>query len=80
MYIRKDAKIIVAEIKYGTIPKNVRREVDDKVETFLLQNPRYKGYTFETLLISGREKEEANAFRDAFDYVISLEDLFREAE
>ncbi len=78
MYIRKDHKIIICEIKYydGEVKSNVEREVAKKIELFKKYNVKYKNYTFEKTLITTEGAKEALIKKEFFDYIITFDDIF----
>jgi hypothetical protein len=75
MYIRKDHRIIVCEIKYydSNVRSNVEKEITQKIELFREHNKKFNNYTFEKALIT---TEGVQSNRDFFDYVITYDDLF----
>jgi hypothetical protein len=81
MYIRKDHRIIVCEIKYHdvNIRSNLEKEITQKIELFREYNEKYKNYTFEKALITTEGLNEAQSRRDFFDYVITYDHLFDKA-
>jgi len=81
MYIRKDAKIIVCEIKYNNdtpITRKVIGQVQEKVESFIEHNPRYRRHTFETALITAEPAPDKLAAEGFFTYLIDGKQLFTE--
>jgi hypothetical protein len=59
MYIRKDSKIIVCEIKYNNdapVNRKVIKEVQEKLDRFIANNPKYRRYTLETALITHKAR------------------------
>jgi AAA+ ATPase superfamily predicted ATPase len=78
MYIRKDSKIIICEIKYydEEVGSSVERQVAKKIELFRKYNIKYKNYTFEKVLITTEGKKEVLAKREFFDYIITFDDIF----
>lgn len=79
MYIRKDAKIIVCEIKYNInspLTRKVFAEVQQKLDLFIVHNPRYRRYTFETALITAEPVSEKLAAEGFFTYLIAAGDFF----
>jgi len=81
MYIRKDNKIIICEIKYydEEVKSSAEKEVAQKIELFKKYNAGYKNYTFEKTLITTEGAKEAIVKREFFDYIISFDDIFNPA-
>jgi hypothetical protein len=81
MFIRKDSKIIVCEIKYfdGKVPLKTKKDVEDKIALFIDHNPKYKNYTFEKALITTEGTQEPLKDREFFDYIITFDDIFNSA-
>ena len=78
MYIRKDSKIILCEIKYNSdAPTNrkVIKEVQEKMDRFIANNPKYRRHTLETALITAEPIPEKLAAEGFFTYLITAEDL-----
>jgi hypothetical protein len=78
MFIRKDSKLIVCEIKYNnesTLNRQIIRDVQQKVDLFLAANPKYVRYTAETALITTEPAPEAIRREGYFNYLITSEDL-----
>jgi hypothetical protein len=81
MYIRKDSKIILCEIKYNNdapVNRKVIKEVQEKLDRFVANNPKYRRYTFETALITTEPVSEKLAAEGFFTYLIAGEELFDE--
>jgi len=81
MYIRKDSKIIVCEIKYNNdapVNRKVIKEVQEKLDRFIANNPKYRRYTLETALITTEPVSEKLAAEGFFTYLIVGEELFDE--
>jgi hypothetical protein len=80
MYIRKDHRIVLCEIKYhGTnVRSTVVKEINQKIELFKEYNKKYKNYTFEKALITTEGLNKVQSARDDFDYVITYDDLLNE--
>ena len=74
MFIRKDSKIIVCEIKYfdDKVPLKVKRDIENKISLFISHNPRYKNYTFEKALITTEGVHQSLKDREFFDYIITI--------
>ena len=81
MFIRKDSKIIVCEMKYfdGKVPLKINKDVEDKIALFINHNPKYKNYTFEKALITTEGTQEFLKDREFFDYIITFDDIFNSA-
>jgi hypothetical protein len=80
MYIRKDSKIILCEIKYNSdapVNRKVIKEVQEKLDRFTTNNPKYRRYTLETALITAEPVSEKLATEGFFTYLITAEDLLR---
>lgn len=75
MYIRKDHRIVLCEIKYydGLVGSQIKAAVNEKLEKIRYLNPKYKNYTLETALIT--TEGAVSALHDYFDYIITLEDF-----
>ncbi|MBF0316288.1 MAG: ATP-binding protein [Oligoflexia bacterium] len=77
VYLRKDHKIIIAEIKLGSkLQENkLKNEISEKVSIFLEHCPKYKNYTIETLLIVGEalSVHDRTKWKTIFDHVIDLD-------
>jgi hypothetical protein len=79
MYIRKDSKIIICEIKYNNeapVTRKVIAEVRRKVDRFIECNPQYRRYTIETALITTEPVTETLAAEGFFTYLIDAGRLF----
>ncbi len=78
MFIRKDSKIIICEMKYydGKVPLKTKRDLDNKTVLFIQHNPKYKNYTFEKALITTEGTQKSLKEREVFDYVITFDDIF----
>jgi AAA+ ATPase superfamily predicted ATPase len=79
MYIRKDSKIIVCEIKYNSdapVNRRVIKDVQSKLDRFLVNNPKYKHYTIETALITAEPVSANLAAEGFFTHLVVAEDLF----
>ena len=79
MYIRRDAKIIVCEIKYNInapLTRKVFSEVQQKLDLFIAHNPRYRRHTFETALITAEPVSEKLAAEGFFTYLIAAAEFF----
>ena len=82
MYIRKDSKIILCEIKYNNqapVTRKVIAETQSKLDRFIEHNPQYRRYTFETALITSEPASETLAAEGFFTYLITAEELFAQA-
>jgi len=82
MYIRKDSKIILCEIKYNNeapVTRKVIGETQSKLDRFIEHNPQYRRYTFETALITSEPASETLAAEGFFTYLITAEELFAQA-
>jgi hypothetical protein len=80
MYIRKDSKLIICEIKYNndsTLTRKVMRDTQDKVDLFLERNPKYARYTVETALITTEPAPDGIRNEGYFTYMIDTEQLFK---
>ena len=77
-YIRKDSKVLICENKYADAPvgTTAANEVQRKVNLFQISCPKYRNYTFETVLITTEGEKNALHHRDFFDHVITFEDIF----
>ena len=78
MFIRKDSKLIVCEVKYNnesTLSRQVIRDVQQKLDLFLTANPKYVRYTAETVLISTEPAPEAIRREGYFTYLVTSEEL-----
>jgi hypothetical protein len=78
MYIRKDSKIILCEIKYNSdapVNRKVIKEVQEKLDRFIANNSRYRRHTLETALITAEPIPEKLAAEGFFTYLITAEDL-----
>ena len=78
MFIRKDSKLIVCEVKYNnesTLTRQVIRDVQAKVDAFIAANPKYGRYTVETALITLEPAPEAVTREGYFTYLITAEQL-----
>jgi hypothetical protein len=83
MYIRKDAKIIICEIKYNDgseLDRNVIYETQGKVDRFLKENPKYARHTMETALITTKPAPEAIRNDGFFAHLIDAKKLFETAQ
>jgi uncharacterized protein len=79
MYIRKDSKIIVCEIKYNNdapISRKVIAETQEKLDRFIEHHPRYRRYTFETALVTAEPASAPIAAAGFFTYLIDAGQLF----
>jgi AAA+ ATPase superfamily predicted ATPase len=79
MYIRKDSKIILCEIKYNTqapVTRKVIAETQGKLERFIEHHPQYRRHTFETALITAEPVSQALVDEGFFTYFIIAEQLF----
>ncbi len=76
MFIVEDIKLIFCEIKYyqDLVGSKVISEMDQKINFFLQDNPKYKNATIEKILITTEGVSEKN--KTQFDSVITLQDLF----
>lgn len=82
MFIRKDAKIIICEIKYNAqtvLDRSVILEVSGKVQAFLAANPRYQRHTVETALITIEPAPDSLKNEGYFSYLITSEQLLAAA-
>jgi AAA+ ATPase superfamily predicted ATPase len=82
MYIRKDSKIILCEIKYNSdapVNRKVIKEVQEKLDRFIANNPRYRRHTLETALITAEPISEKLAADGFFTYLITGEQLLKTA-
>ena len=75
MYIRKDHRIIICEIKYydGIVGAKVKNDVNKKLEKFKELRPKYKNYSYETALIT--TEGTTPTLKDYFDYIITFDQL-----
>jgi hypothetical protein len=76
VFIRKDLKVIVGEVKYGNPPASVVQEVKEKTRLFQEHFPKYRNYTFERLLITASSEKISSRIEEEFDHVIDLDKLF----
>jgi hypothetical protein len=82
MFIRKDSKLIICEIKYNSdtrLRRQVILDVQDKVDAFLACNPRYARYSVETALITMEPVPDAPKNEGYFTYLITSEQLLATA-
>lgn len=82
MFIRKDSKLIICEVKYNnesTLTQQVIRDVQEKVDAFLAANPKYARHTVETALITTEPAPQAIAREGYFTYLITAEQLLERA-
>lgn len=78
MFIRKDSKIVICEIKYNAqtvLDKAVIFDVSKKVQAFQRAKPRYQRYTVETALITIEPVPEALKNQGYFSYLITCDQL-----
>jgi uncharacterized protein len=78
MFIRKDSKLILCEIKYNnesTLTRQVIRDMQQKVDLFLAGNPKYARYTVETALITTEPAPEPIRREGYFTYLVASEEL-----
>jgi Archaea bacterial proteins of unknown function len=78
MFIRKDSKLIVCEIKYNnesTLSRQIIRDVQQRLDLFLAANPKYARYTAETVLITTEPAPEAIRREGYFTYLVTSEEL-----
>lgn len=78
MFIRKDAKIIVCEMRYNAqtiLDRTVIFEVSRKLQAFLSAAPRYQRYTMETALITIEPVPDALKNEGYFSYLITCDQL-----
>lgn len=82
MFIRKDAKLIICEVKYNIdtrLTPDVILDVQEKVDAFLARHPRYASYTPETALITMEPIPQALKNEAYFTYLITCDDLMATA-
>ena len=82
MFIRKDSKLIVCEIKYNNesvLTRQVIRDVQQKIDLFLAANPKYMRYTVETALITTEPIPESIRREGYFTYLVTSEELISAA-
>jgi len=82
LFIRKDSKLIVCEIKYNNesvLTRQVIHETQEKVDTFLRSHPKYARYTVETALITTEPVPESIRLEAYFTYLVTSADLFAAA-
>ena len=79
IYIRQDSKIIICECKYYNdyVSKNVVKEVVKKQSLFMSANPKYKNYTYESLLITTEGLSPDDEQYELFDHVITFDDFVK---
>ena len=75
MYIVRGSKIFICEIKYfdGKMGPEVGAQVKKKIQLFGQRMPKYKNYTFESVLITPEGLEDAKSpstLHMTFDHVI----------
>jgi uncharacterized protein len=78
IFIRKDSKLIVCEIKYNNetvLTRQVIRDVQQKLDLFLAANPKYARYTAETALITTEPAPESIRREGYFTYLVTSEEL-----
>jgi len=78
MFIRKDSRIILCEIKYNVgkaLTAETAYETGEKLERFIGRNPKYRNYTLETALITMEPVTGKLAKDGYFRYLITAEDL-----
>src|SRR5262249_28922066 len=83
MFIRKDSKLILCEIKYNNesrLTREVIRDIQEKVDMFLSKNPKYARYTVETALITTEPVPESLRNEAYFTYLVTSEELVRVAQ
>jgi hypothetical protein len=83
MYIRKDSKIIFCEIKYNNdapLSRTVIHETQEKLDSFLKNNPKYRRYTLETALVTTEPVSGSLAEKSYFTYLIDAEQLLAQAQ
>lgn len=82
MFIRKDFKIIICEIKYNSdtrLRRQVILDAQEKVDVFLENNPRYARHTIETALITIEPVPDALQNEGYFTYLITSDQLLATA-
>jgi hypothetical protein len=82
MFIRKDSKLIVCEVKYNNespLTRQVIREVQGKVDAFLASHPKYARYTVETALITTEPVPQSLQQEAYFTYLVTGADLLAAA-
>lgn len=82
MFIRKDSKLIICEIKYNNeseLGRQVIRDVQKKVDAFLASQPRYARYTLETALITTEPVPDTLKNEGYFTYLVTAEQLLATA-
>lgn len=82
MFIRKDSKLIFCEIKYNNdtpLDRHVLRDVQQKINAFLADTPRYARYTVETALISTEPVPDSLKNEGYFTYLITADQLLATA-
>jgi hypothetical protein len=82
MFIRKDAKIIICEIKYNNesaLTRKVIHDTQEKVDRFLEGNPKYARYTMETALITTEPVAQVIRNEGYFNYLVDAGKMFDRA-
>ncbi len=77
-YIRRDAKVLIYEIKYTDTPigGEVAEEVIRKEKLFRQAYPKCRNHTYETVLITTEGSRQATRQRECFDHVITFDEIF----
>lgn len=80
LFIRQDDTLVFCEIKHWHAPvsaSRVSRDMEEKIERFhSLTRGRYAGYNVRRILLSTEGTDDDTLAAEAFDRVITLEDLF----
>jgi AAA+ ATPase superfamily predicted ATPase len=78
VYIIKGSKVVLCEIKYydGLVGNSVCEDMKDKAALFRQALPKYKNYTFESVLITPEGVKDHKTVDAVFDRVITFNEIF----
>lgn len=82
MYIRKDARIVLCEIKnYSEIfdDNKIISKAESNMRLFLQLHPQYKNYTFELAIIAPEGVSDNIRNSGTFRHIITFNDIFNAA-